>query len=359
MITEESIKNRFERDTKIIVDTLLGELPEKPLAILLYGGYGRGEGAWFEDEKGNTTPYNDYDIDVITDQRISFSKRQSLRKVIAQKVGIKWIDLGFIPPKNIRKYKATIQTIDLKEASTLLYGDRSVYDLFPEMRKEDIGDFDIKKLFNTRVWTFLGSWQGAFHNLDIDESRFFQNQMAKAALASCDLLLVANKCYVTSYVERANKAISIYPNNEMLKSIVTWAINEKLHPSSKCLSKEEMESLYISVKSLFCESMSIAYKERWNSYLNPDKLKPHLYYHSFLFIKEYILKFLGKKVKIEKSIDIVCAQNYTFQAWDRGVVNGDYVHKASSLLAKWNYISKPINDWDELRIAVSEARNNI
>ena len=193
MITEELKKTRFNRDTKLIVDTLLEELPEKPIAILLYGGYGKGEGAWFEDENGNTTPYNDYDIDVITDQIISRAKRQSLRKDLAKKVGIKWIDLGFISPQTIRKYKATIQTIDLKEASTLLYGDNSVYELFPEMKKEDIGEFDIKKLFNTRIWTFLGSWQGQFHDLDLDESRFFQNQMAKAVLTSCDLLLIANK----------------------------------------------------------------------------------------------------------------------------------------------------------------------
>lgn len=360
MVTEESKKNRQKRDTDIIVKTLLNALPERPTAILLYGGYGRGEGAWYEDENGNTMPYNDYDVDVITDQKVTPEKRQELRKQMAKEIGIKWIDLGFISPDTIRQYQPTIQNIDLKEASTLLYGDRSVYDLFPKMEKEDIGIFDVEKLFQTRVWTFLGSWVGDFRYLDIEEARFFKNQMAKAVLASCDLLLIANKSYVTSYQERAKKACSLYPQNARLKELATWAINEKLHPSSDSLSREKMIGLYSIVKDLFCESMKIAYGKKWNYLQNPDSTKFLYYYYSTAFLRECIHKMLGHKTKIEKNIDIICAQNYAFQAWAYpGRVNSYYIMKASNILMKWGYIEKPITDWHVLRIAVSEARNNI
>lgn len=361
MKSDTRIQERFSKDTKIIVDTLLGSLTLKPIAILLYGGYGRGEGAWFEDNNGNIIPYNDYDIDVVTEEIISNNLKQELRKLLAIKIGIRWIDLGFISPETIKGYKSTIQNIDLKEASTLLYGDKSVYDLFPQMDKNKIGKFDVEKLYKTRIWTFLGSWSGNFHDLDVEESRFFKNQMAKAILASCDLLLIAKKRYVTSYKQRVEIVNKLYPSIISLQTLSNWAIKEKLNPSSESITLEEMINLYTDVRSLFCFSMSIAYKFRWFFLKTPSLTKLKMFYFTIEYPKTIIHKLLGQNCKNEKIVDILCAQNFTFWAWnnDTKSLNISYIKRASDILIKWNYIDSPISDWNELRIAVSNARNNI
>ena len=74
MLTEESKIIRFKQDCQTLVDGILGALEEAPEAILLCGGYGRGEGAWYEDEAGNPSPYNDYDLAVITEKPFSRNK---------------------------------------------------------------------------------------------------------------------------------------------------------------------------------------------------------------------------------------------------------------------------------------------
>ena len=83
MISKELINIRLERDLQLIVNDILAALPKAPLAIVLYGGYGRGEGAWFINEAGEVSPYNDYDIDIISNERIDSSVISKLRQNLA------------------------------------------------------------------------------------------------------------------------------------------------------------------------------------------------------------------------------------------------------------------------------------
>lgn len=358
MLTEEKISKRFEEDKKQLVSEILKALPFNPIAILLYGGYGRGEGAWYEENNGEVMPYNDYDIDIICEQKIDNNFIQKFRKELALKVGVRWIDIGVIHPKMIKNYKPTIKNIDLKEASTLLYGDKSIYDLFPTMNVKDIGETDIILLYKTRIWTFLGSWEGSFKDLNIEESRFFKNQMAKATLAVCDLLLIAKQSYTPSYVKRAEIASSLFPNIANLEFYCKWAIKEKLRPSSDELKRDEMVKIYAEIKQLFCTAMKISYGKKWKYYENPDRTFKYSFYHSTRFLHSICHKLLRQPDTVRKVLDVFCAQNYVFHAWNNGNINKDYIEKASSLLLKWNYIKSPVDNWDELRLLVAFARNN-
>ena len=73
MITESDINTVLDKHISIIVNNILNALEHKPESIYLVGGYGRGEGSWFVND-GQLSPYNDYDLSVITDYPLSSKK---------------------------------------------------------------------------------------------------------------------------------------------------------------------------------------------------------------------------------------------------------------------------------------------
>lgn len=63
-------------DLDYIVQECIKEFPTLQ-AVILYGGYGRGEGSWIYDNE-KWKPYNDYDIVVIVKKRLNNIKYQNL-----------------------------------------------------------------------------------------------------------------------------------------------------------------------------------------------------------------------------------------------------------------------------------------
>ena len=156
MLTEESKNIRFKQDCQTLVDGILDALEEAPEAILLCGGYGRGEGAWFEDEAGNPSPYNDYDLAVITEKPFSRDKYSKLRKRLANEIGINWVDIDCYTKAQLSRMTSTIHNVDLFEASTVLWGNKDWKLGFKQPVASKIGKEDIIRLYTTRMWTFLG-----------------------------------------------------------------------------------------------------------------------------------------------------------------------------------------------------------
>lgn len=359
MLTEEAIKARFDNDCQILVDGILGALDKVPEAILLCGGYGRGEGAWFEDEGGNPSPYNDYDLAVITEKPFSRERYTKLRKRLANEIGINWVDIDCYTKAKLSRMTSTIHNVDLFEASTVLWGNNEWKKGFKQPDASKIGKEDIIRLYTTRMWTFLGSLEKDPEALDVDSSRFFCNQMAKAVLAGCDMRLVANKRYTTSYRERVTIVSKDYIDNPEYVKLCEWAISEKLHPSSRVLTACDVHALYNNVYSYFMDSMRYSMGSDAESYLNPDKTKRYQILHTnypLIFFYGYLR---GNK-KVKKSNDIFLAQNYVLRAYSpTGGHNSEYLRKASDILLKYHYIAAPETEWRKLCFLTSCARNNI
>ena len=66
-----SSNKRLKKDLELIIKRLT---EYKPISIILYGGYGRDEGGWFE-ENNNWQPYNDYDILIVLKKKIPEKKK--------------------------------------------------------------------------------------------------------------------------------------------------------------------------------------------------------------------------------------------------------------------------------------------
>lgn len=346
---------KLEHDCKIIVEMILEHMEYSPTAVLLCGGYGRGEGAWFIDENGFLCTYNDYDIAVVSNHSIDYSELQLLRKEIAKNVGIRWVDIDFYTIKQVLSFNATIKHYDLLYASKLIYGSiASIKSKSIDVR--DIGVQDVITLYWTRMWTFLGSWSGDFHDLDVEEARFFKNQMAKAVLAGCDAILISFHEYTSSYKNKANNA-SNYVASKKWKELIGWAYKEKIRPSSGMLKKEDMISLYTSCRDFYCYSMETGLGYLWKFFRNPKLTKKYYYIKTAHLLHVVYNFFVRHTLRPEKAFEIKIAQNYIFWAYENK--NSVFLNTAMRILNRWKYDVPDTMDWNQLRIAVSEARNKI
>lgn len=358
MLEETKIKERLDRDCHIMVTEVLSALKISPVAILLCGGYGRNEGAWYINEKGDVSPYNDYDLAIITNRPLSRPDKNILRKKLADMVGIKWVDIDFYSQKDLCHLKSTIHNVDLFYASTVLWGEVDLQTLNPKISARKIGNWDVVKLFNTRMWAFLGAWEGDFHDLNSEEAMFFQNQMAKAVLAAVDMILVSKKEYEPSYRQRVEK-VKNYLVDIKERELVSWALEIKTRPTLKSISKQEMMDRYWVVKSFFCRAYKNSSSILGKLLLNPKFSNWYYYFGTHYVLSSIYERLVKHSNRVKKTRDIYDAQSLVFFSNDNGNIDNSLLTKASTHLRKWGYTDEIIADWNCLRMLVSQARNNI
>lgn len=359
MITEEQKKERLNKDCHILVEGILNKLESQPEAILLCGGYGRGEGAWFEDNNGEASPYNDYDVAVITEKPLPRNVYTSLRKELATTVGINWVDIDCYTQSQLERMRPTIHNVDLLYASTVLWGNKEWATKFRRLDSAKIGKEDIIRLYVTRIWTLLGSLTEEERDLDISETRFFCNQMAKAVLAGCDMRLVANNKYTVSYKERARLVSVECLSDPSEIELCSWAINEKLNPSTQKMTINETKVLYDRVYIFFVDSFRYAMHNEADYYLNPQKTNHYLLFRT-RYIPLVVYSWMRGNKKIKKSYDVMRAQNYVFRAYSNsGNYNTLYLRRACDILMHYHYINDKTFDWRKLCLTVANARNNV
>ena len=186
---------------KIIVKCILKFV--NPEGIFLYGGYGRNEGSWLIEKDKLPKPYNDFDILLVVNKQVKNDLIIKIKKHIKSCISIRWIDLSQIKLNKLKKLKNSIFNYDLKNASKVLYGNKKLQNLIPNLKPSEIPLIDIDILFKTRLWTLVGCFEdNSFKNVYGSKSIFFRNQMAKAVLACVDCYLILNKKYNFSYKKR-------------------------------------------------------------------------------------------------------------------------------------------------------------
>lgn len=357
MITEETIQKVLQAKIDILVGGLLSEMKKAPEAIYLVGGYGRGEGAWYEDAEG-IHPYNDFDLAVITDTPLNKETTESLRKQLALSVDIKWVDIDYYSIYMLEALLPTIHNVDLLKGGSLVYGQDIIKQKRLTLDESKIGKKDILILYWTRMWTFLGSWTGPFRDLEISDARFFRNQMAKAVLAACDMILVKHKQYVTSYRERVGIIKKMFSEDNTLCNLVEWSLSEKLRPSSTPISQDEMTTLYFSVKDFYIKSFAYSFGPLSFLFLNPHYTKFYYFFFTKDLLRHFYYLLKRHKSSVLRSNDISCAMNLVFLSNKKGMINNRMLIKASKILLKRGFCETESESWDDLRYLAAYARNN-
>ena len=331
-------------------------------AVILYGGYGRGEGSWIEDGD-NWLPYNDYDVVVIVRKKAKADRVVKLRVKLAKMLGIRWVDLSQKTPAQMKWLRPSIYNYDLRNASTTIYGSKKFCESIPFIKASKLPLGEILTLFCTRLWPFMGALgqDGFAQGLSDKEACFFRNQMAKATLAAVDVILLLEGDYDASYRVRVNRACK----NPLVSTddidLFRWAIGEKLFPLSPKMSGCEVTKLYNKVYKLFSRVMYKGLSTYFGrEIVNVYQLEKAYRRNFSTIIYRVLYPLLKQSLKFEKVMLSNIVQFYLFAAYQvDGQVDTNLLRNANYYLLKIKPTLSKSMSWSEACDAIATIRNNL
>ncbi|MEK6937106.1 MAG: hypothetical protein AABW58_03480 [Nanoarchaeota archaeon] len=217
-------------------------------SIIVYGGFGRGEGS-VKKVNNKYYPANDFDVYVITKKKVNGSLLDEIAKKVAKRLGSKgiefnkfdknwsfednfYLDLKCLTLKELRRLVPLLRYYELRNASNIFYGEE-VRNLIPDYKAEEIplGE-GFRILFNrmTHLVEYF-STEGKHNDLVLS---FF---CVKAYLDSCTALLLLNKKYSPFYRKRMEDFYKYYEEDfyhlhqkvpdlhEKIKKYTLWKLN--------------------------------------------------------------------------------------------------------------------------------------
>jgi hypothetical protein len=349
------ITERMAHDFNIIKDCLAFN---NTIAIIIYGGYGRDEGSWIFDSPTQCRPYNDYDILLISKEKILSQRLSSIGEEIKQAIGIRWIDLGCKTIPDLQKMQPSIYNYDLKYASKVIYGDMNFRDFIPSMDSSTLPLREIETLYFTRLWTLLGSIdENGFStdSCDGEKVRFFRNQMAKAILAIVDVRLLQIGKYHYSYNERVKRVCEYDSQNKTLVEMSKWALAEKLCPQASSMTKEEIQKLYNKVHQIYFEEMFKGLSKYYKSKIeNTIHIERKLKWSPLNLMKRIGWLILRQNNDRENSISLKVAQSYIACAHSANY--NDYMQRGIKAIKKIDPNFSEDSTWDEARLKIASLR---
>jgi len=198
-------EQRIHDDQAKITHALLEAIPpEKFAALILAGGYGRGEGG-YRNRNGQFTPYNDYDYFVVSDVSRSECKElqiqlSKLGHALDAEIGVE-VDFAILRKGKLPRLEFSLMNAELLSGHLVLAGDPEILAAMPKMPLHKIGLSEFTRLMLNRGSLLLmnqrtlkaGSISGE------SEREQFARYLDKAILACGDARLAAAGRYDISY----------------------------------------------------------------------------------------------------------------------------------------------------------------
>tara|TARA_B100000780_G_scaffold66700_1_gene43956 strand:+ start:7939 stop:9015 length:1077 start_codon:yes stop_codon:yes gene_type:complete len=349
-------KEKLKKDFDLIIKLICPELRSDIVSIVIYGSYGRSEGAFYE-KNGKIFTYNDYDILLVVSSVISHDELLNLKYTLTQKIDVRWIDISQMANGKLVELKPSIFNYDLKYGSKVIWGDQSILNKIRIGRFAIIPASEIEVLYFTRLYTFIGSLsKDAFDNgVKEENSRFFRYQMCKAIFSIIDCELILLNQYSFSYKKKVELISVLKPE---LNNISRWALEEKLNPSDVSMNGDEVKDLYSSVIEIFRESMFKGISKCYN--VEIKSTKRHIFY--FYFSRKHVFLLLKGLIKKRAYADYMkfCklnfAQSYIMECYfSENKLNNymlNYVH--NQLMNYTDTGSIESYDWNESRVALCQ-----
>jgi len=331
----------FDYLTKLLISL-------NPVSIILYGSFGRGEGAIYSYKKEDKL-LNDIDILLIVKKKISVNNIEKIKDKLLKKIDVEWIDITQKTKLELKNSNTSVFNYDLKYHSTILYGDMNILNLIPTIKKDEINYNEIKILFFSRIWCFLGSYKkGGIVNLEGYEAAYFKNQMAKVIYAMIDVILISNNKYVSSYYKKIEVFKEFFSADyDFLNSCLPYALENKFSPSNDKILVSEIRSILSDLASeffkVFSPGLSLAYNKEING---PEQIVRAFKRDYRLLIKKWMFNLFMPSRKNEFN-ELIC-RTYLVGS----LVNEDLFNQAVKYYKLINREEKGNPTYDNIRVNI-------
>lgn len=188
------------------------------VALVLGGGYGRGEGG-VDYRHGKELPYNDLDLVLVVHRhhRSLLDRLEPLRRSYETRLGIE-VDFGrLLTPRDVRRLPHRLMWFDLLHGHRVLAGDPEILSRHaPASLNEPLPLVEASRLLLNRgsgmLWA-MRIQRGLERAPDPD---FLRRNYHKCALALGDSLMIAHKIYETPYRGREARLRKVLASEESL-----------------------------------------------------------------------------------------------------------------------------------------------
>jgi hypothetical protein len=302
--------------------------------IILAGSFGRGEGSVRVERGKNPIPLNDYDVYVITDekvdQKIHTEMEERILKDLSQLTGSDLVNDKFVvgvevvPRDSLPRLLPDISTYEMKTASQILYGP-DVRNLIPVTSKDIALGSGAITLFHRTIALLENVEPEHLAEKNYPEETRLETvrETCKVYTEICTSLSLIGGFYKPSYKERAldfEKQYPMFPELARIIPDLPRKVSERTAMKirsdfSRIIDRapemwlEARRDLDVCQRYFLSRMLGINFRQPWTNFNREaeKKLKS-------IFFYDYLSFLLGRRGV--RGSPFVCGANIVFQAYD-------------------------------------------
>jgi hypothetical protein len=265
---DKAVQEILDLVVKRILETVGGR---RVKAIVLVGGFGRGEGGVYLDGDSYRL-VNDVDMMVFLNgytgirplRRIDESLERLGEELLPECPGLKQLDISVARPLALRLAPNLVSHYEVKWGHRVLYGGVDLLRMMPKLEGKNLSTFDGTIYFFNRgsglLISALSYFKGCLHERKFREN--FDLEIQKACLAMGDAYLLYARKYDVSYRKRLENFQELVKlnNNEIprpllhrVSELYCTAVQRKLRPAFSWRGAELMMREWLEVRDVFSE----------------------------------------------------------------------------------------------------------
>jgi hypothetical protein len=278
---------------QIIAKKVLEYVPAEHLAaIVLIGGYGRGEGGYTVDYSGTPSPFNDYDYFLVFK---GLSRRRAQLMVagipcLDELVGIE-VDFHPLLSEQLPTLRPSLMFAEMLAGHKIIYGDEDILSSMQSMPLNQLPIGEFTRLMTNRGCLLLLNYMST----NSDNFTLYTN---KAALAVGDSILAIQAKYAISYREKSARLAEILGNNHIITKCYASAVEARFRPD---LAVQADSSDLACITELWLKTMKYLEEYRlerpvsdWSYYCTPEVPKDQ---ESGNFAKHLLLNLKDRNLR--------------------------------------------------------------
>jgi hypothetical protein len=258
----EALERRIASDMATVRARVIEAVhPEDLTALVLGGGYGRGEGGVLEVEGGERV-YNDYDFFVV----VPYTSR-GRRKTLTEKLnGVKavvepacGIHVDFSPPmpaSGLGKLPYELMFMEAKMGHHVVIGPADIFSALPAYDTECPPLEECARLFMNRgIGLLLASTKLMRPSLSEEDHEFVVRNIYKAMMAMGDSVLFIRRDYSPSYIERRARFLAqdLQGVPEGVREVYEASLDFKLRPRHEVPPGKTLDDWHREVTALYLQ----------------------------------------------------------------------------------------------------------
>jgi hypothetical protein len=299
-----AVESRIDADQQQIAAAVVKAVPARNfVALLLMGGYGRGEGGYAVAEDG-PAPFNGYDYFVVV-RRTSGALRAALHRELAElaerltvRVGVE-VDFALLSVEHLSRVEYSLMNAEMRWGHRVVIGASDALAAMRAMPFSGLPHGEFTRLMLNRGALLLMDQQqllerrslGAGGGMDAAEREVFFKYLFKAVLACGDTRLAADGRYHPAYCEKLARLQAprpaVYvddherpdpmPRHDEFLELYCLAYRHKFHPAYEELADARPADWVTRVLRIWTATLRAFELRRlgtsfsdWRDYCRPD-----------------------------------------------------------------------------------------